>query len=140
MSIVYAISAGSYSDYRIVAVFSSEEKANEFMRLVPDPDYNGIEVYELDSKVPDLIKHGYSPWFVLMLRDGTTERSERRDIDRFTAEYMDCRIWKRSTASAYRGCGVPDCLEATVWAKTGKQAIKIVNEKRAQLIASGEWD
>ena len=46
----------------------------------------------------------------------------------------------RTKAPAYQGKGVPDCLNATVLARNEKHAIKIVNEKRAQIIAAGEWE
>ena len=48
-------------------------------------------------------------------------------------------IWRRSQAPAYVGKNVPDCLHGTVWAKDSTHAIKIMNEKRTQMIAMGEW-
>jgi hypothetical protein len=38
------------------------------------------------------------------------------------------------------GKGIPDALQADVWAKNEQHAVKIVNEKRAQMIANGEWE
>jgi Fe-S cluster biosynthesis and repair protein YggX len=74
-----------------------------------------------------------------MLKDGTTERTDRQDAGIYNVTNMRCFIWKRSKAPAYIGKGIEDCLNSTVWAKSEKQAIKIVNEKRLQMIANGEW-
>lgn len=141
MAKVYAVNSGSYSDYRICGIFSTQEKAAAFMQYVRETDYNDIEVYELDPPTVDLIKRGYSIWRVLMLRDGTTER-----IDKVYPEYFNVSdvgnpfLWRRTQAPAYLGKGIPDAWQSTVWAKTEKQAIKIVNEQRLQLIALGKWE
>jgi len=77
MKKIYAVNSGSYSDYRVVALFSTPERAQEFMAAVPDSDYNGVEEFELNPDTADLIKRGYSLWLVHMLRDGNTERVEQ---------------------------------------------------------------
>lgn len=128
MKKVYAVSSGCYSDYRVNAIFSTKELAEEFMRLIPDSDYNDIEVYEVDPNTPDLIKRGYSIWFIHMLKDGTTERVGKSDINLYSVGDIGHRIWERTKAPAYKGKGIPDILTSTVWAKTEQQAIKIVNE------------
>jgi hypothetical protein len=136
---IYAVNSGSYSDYSIDALFSSKELAEDYMAKVKDGDYNDIEEFQLDPPDADFIKRGYSVWSVHMLKDGTTERithgTDSYDIGNAGSHI----IWKRSTAPAYRGKGVLDILISDVWAKTEKHAIKIVNEKRAQMIASGEF-
>jgi hypothetical protein len=139
MKKVYAVSSGSYSDYRVDAIFSTKKLAEEFMRIIPHNDYNAIEEYEIDPVAPDIIKRGYSIWSVHMLRDGNTESVKKREIELWTVGNIGHTIWRRSQASAYKGKGIPDILTSMVWAKTEKQAIKIVNEHRAQMIANGEW-
>ena len=136
---VYAVNAGSYSDYRIVAVFSTKAKAEAFMRVVSG-DYNGLEEFALDRNDCDLVARGYSLWLVCMLRDGRVERLERRGNTSYeTGEVGEDRIWSRSNAPAYKGTNTPDCLISTVWAKTEKQAVKIVNETRSRMVAEGTW-
>jgi hypothetical protein len=138
---LYAVSSGSYSDYSVDAIFSSKEKATEFMRMVPDGDYNGIEVYELDPPYVDKIKKGYSIWDILMLRDGTVERVHRSELRKWEVlRSSEPRIWQRTKAPAYKGKGIPDCLQVSVWAKTEEQAVKIANEKRVEMIAMGKWE
>lgn len=139
MKTIYAVNSGSYSDYRIVALFSTAERAREFMAAVKDSDYNEIEEFELDPNTADLIRRGYSPWLVHMLRDGTTERVVRQEPEVYEVTNIGHRIWRRTEAPAYKGKGIPDCLISTVWAKSAEGAVKIANEHRAQMIASGEW-
>ena len=139
MKKIYAVNAGCYSDYRIVALFSTTERAQEFMAAVPDGDYNELEEFELDPNTADLIRRGYSIWTVHMLRDGDTERVTRNKPEIYEVTSVGHQIWRRTQASAYAGRGIPDILTSTVWAKSEAQAVKIVNEHRAQMIASGEW-
>ena len=140
MKQVFAVSSGSYSDYRVNAIFSSRELAKEYMAAVSNSDYNEIEVYELDPPTVDLLLRGYSVWRVLMLHDGTTETVTRTDNDYYYVEDVPRHwLWERTKAPAYEGTGIPDALDSHVWAKTEQQAIKIVNEKRAQMIADGRW-
>jgi hypothetical protein len=137
---VFAVTSGSYSDYHIVAMFSTKELAEEFIRLIPDEEYNGIEEYELNPPVSDLIKRGYSIWCILMLRNGDTELVERVEMCSWVVNDVDSRLWRRSASTAYNMKGKPDVLVSRVWAKTEKQAIKIVNEYRTQMIANGKWE
>jgi hypothetical protein len=139
MKKIYAVSTGCYSDYRVVALFSTPELAQEFMAAVPDTYYNDVEEFDLNPDAADLIKRGYSLWSVYMLYNGDTERVERQDLSLYGVGNVGHRIWRRTQAPAYQGLGVPDILTSTVWAKSAKAAVKIVNEHRAKIIASGEW-
>lgn len=48
---VYVVTRGEYSDYCISAIFSTHEKAEEYMGGFPG-EFNEIEEYELDSEQP----------------------------------------------------------------------------------------
>ena len=139
MKTVYAVNSGLYSDYRVDAIFSTKEKAEEFMGTIKETDFNKIEEYEIDPPVVDLIKRGYSIWVVHMLVDGTVELIRRTEHDTYTISSIGHRIWRRTQAPAYRGKGIPDVLTSKVWAKTEQRAIKIVNEHRTQMIESGQF-
>lgn len=143
MKKIYVLTQGSYSDYSIVGIFSTRQKAEEFRTLVkPGYDgYNDLEEWTLDPDAPEKIRHGYSIWNVTMLRDGTVEDSSVRDLDYYNvSRALDPPyIWERAKAPYYRGKGVPNCLDAAVWAKSRTHAIKIVNEYRAQFIANNKW-
>lgn len=142
MDKVYVLTSGIYSNYRIVGIFSTRAMADKFRAAVPESDYNETEVHQLDSDAPDLIRRGYSLYHVTMLRDGTTERVERQEVGAYIVgeAAKEPRVWRRTRAAYYKDKGVPDALTATVWAKSDEAAIKIVNEKRAQMIAAGKWD
>lgn len=127
-SIVYGLTTGDYSDYTVVGVFSSKENA----QFIADRmQYVGnIAEWKLDPAVNEL-RAGLMLWIVRMLRDGTTE-SARSDPDSYQApEY---RIWRRN-----RETGLPDVLDARVYARDEAHAVKIVNEIRTRLIANNEW-
>lgn len=139
---IYAVSRGSYSDYRIVALFSTKAKAQGYIAAVKFDSYDDAEIeeFQLDPDTADLLQRGYSVWRVVMLRDGSTERVDRTDNSQYDVEDAPTfHIWERTKAVAYIGKGIPDALVASVWAKSEKAAVKIANEKRAQMIASGEW-
>lgn len=141
---IYAVSSGEYSDYRITALFSTRDLAQAYIDAVKRPDgysdFNDIEEYELDPDTADLMRRGFSVWNVLMLHDGTVERVGRSDNSLYDVQDAPSHyIWPRSTAPGYKGTGAVDGLQSKVWAKTEKAAVKIVNEKRLQMIASGEW-
>lgn len=143
MSKVYLVTRGSYSDYSVSAVFSTQKAAQEYMKAVGGKyaDWNAIEEYEMDPPAVRRLKDGYRVWSVTMRHDGTVEQCYVNDTEPYVVESAPSyRIWERTKVPAYRGqSGVVDALQASVWAKTLKQAVKVVNERRAAMIASGEW-
>lgn len=69
-----------------------------------------------------------------------TDRVEKRDEVTSYQLTGSVAIWRRSTAPAYIGKGLKDVLHATIWAKDADHAVKIANEHRTRMIASGEWN
>lgn len=129
---VYVLTTGAYSDYGIVAIFSSEEKAVQFKKDYPKNEYGGyndIEEYDLDNPGDRYIK-GRRPFSVSMYRNGDSEGMEFSGVP--GGEDIDYRV--------YRFGGREICYFYNVWADSSQHALKIVNERKAQLIASGEWD
>lgn len=122
MKKVYVVSSGSYSDYKVEAIFSTKKLAEEFETLVPDLDYNDIEEYEFDPPTADLIKRGYSIWRIHMLIDGTTEMVEKAETSLYDVTKVGHRIWRRTQVPIYKGKGIPDILTSDVWAKTEQAA------------------
>jgi hypothetical protein len=137
---IWVVEQGSYSDYRVVGVFSTERNA----KLIADAinaarDYGDkatVEQWALDPAVEDL-NAGRRRWRVLMRRDGLVESVTQNDSLYDVNEQV--HIWWREKAPAYQGKGVPNVLEATVWASDAEHAIKITAEHRARMIAMGEW-
>jgi hypothetical protein len=121
---VYVITEGEYSGYGIVTVFSTEELANKFVEMYPD---TRIEEYILDY-YEQRVRDGKKPYNVWMFRDGTTQHCNETMNEPRGIEFHKV------------GLNGNIVVDVTVFAKDEQHAVKIVNEKRAQLIASGEWD
>lgn len=129
---IYLVSAGDYSAYGIDALFSSYDKAQAFIDEVCG---ERIEEYELDPPNVDMKRKGYKLWFITMKRDGSVlccnDQSFRGDLVDTSGELEI----NDSCSGKYR-----DIAYARLWAKSEEHAIKIVNEKRAQMIAMGKWE
>lgn len=71
---VYVLIQGAYSDYRVIGVFSSEDKARNALEELKK-SYSGldapttIEEYELDDLF-NYTKHGYKLYTVVMNKEG----------------------------------------------------------------------
>ena len=116
--------------------FSTKKNAETVKGAINDPDYSVREV-KLDECVSN-IRKGYSPFQVLMLRNGSVEEAYRNTIAYFTLN-ESFFIWERTKSQAFKGKGRPDCLSACVWARNEKHAIQITNRHRLAMIKSGEW-
>ena len=53
MKKVYVVTAGDYSDYHIVGIFDSREKAEEYINHSTDSDLNGVDEWVLNELKPD---------------------------------------------------------------------------------------
>ena len=131
---IFAVTSGSYSDYRVNALFSTRAKAQAFIDAVKDSDINSIEAYDLDPPVADLMGRGYVPWHVRMKRNG--------DVLSTSSEASVYRVESanRTEVNLWGAVNEAQTLVVVCWAKSSDAAIKIANEKRAELIASGKWD
>ncbi len=142
MKSIWVIEKGSYSDYRVVGVYSTKEGAELVCKRINGADdYSDraiVSEWPLDPGV-EAINQGLSPFVVHMLRDGTTEKVWMDESDFEYTLNDQPTIWRRSEAPAYRGKNAQDYITARVFAKDSQHAVKIVNEHRTRMIASGEW-
>jgi hypothetical protein len=119
MGTIYIVTAGEYSDYHVVSVFDSRDKAESFVEYYNDNDNwseAGIEEYELNEHA-DQVQKGYNYYFVRMQMDGNTKeicKDTPSNIDNFLSRDLNNNIIDH------------------VWAKDEEHAIKIVNERRIQ--------
>lgn len=125
MTTIYVVTRGSYSDYQIVGVFSTKEKAEAFTEFYPKTGYNGlndIEEYELNavSKYPA----GKRAFMARFTVDGEMA------IEQIAPEYVN------ETVKPY-GDNETMCTEC--WAADELSAAKIANERRVQTIAANQW-
>jgi len=127
---VFLITAGTYSDYRILGACSTRYAATEWASLYPDYE---IEEFELDQ-VP-AHPSGHQLRSVRMDSDGNV-------VPIFGKVTMVCEPdsnaneWKQD--AAYKTPPIAT-MWIRVWARDARHAIKIANEKRIQAIASGQW-
>jgi len=136
MKSVWVLEQGSYSDYRVVGVFSSREnaeKVRDWINAASASDRAELAEWDLDPAVAAL-NAGHKQWNVAMAYDGTVEKCERDDGEYYRQPNAALTIWERTKAPAYKdNPEIRDLLIGTVWAKDEKHAIKIANEKRGQL-------
>lgn len=124
---IYLVSTGNYSNYGILAAFSTEEKAKELLAILKkDSDECGIEEYELDPEVGD-----FTQYSVFMKKDGSLLGKT------YTAKvYFPTPSHAWSTVDSDHPEGY---MNYVVIAKSEEQAIKSANEVRAQAIAMETW-
>ena len=132
---IWVVEQGEYSDYRVVGVFTSEQNAQTVADAIGCDA--SVAQWPLDPAVAEL-NQGHKQFVVHMHRDGKVESCRKWDISSYNIA-GSFTIWERSKAPAYRGQGLDDLLQATVWASDKKHAVKITNEKRVQMIASNAW-
>lgn len=137
MTTVWAIEEGEYSDYHVVGVFTSKENAEKVLEKLKDKyTYPTLVEWPLDPAVAEL-NQGLSQYLVWMLKDGSVESVKQQEFSAYNLA-GEIRVWERSKVPFFKG-EKPDILTATVWATDDKHAIKIVNEKRIQMLASEQW-
>jgi len=126
--IIYAVSDGSYSDYGVIAIFEDEQKAEAFREW---HRYDCVEEFPLNPELPAM-RPGWNLYQFSMDRSGDTEHMQllhepastehKTEIDYHpTHYYIESHLW---------------CV---VVARDEQHAVKITNEKRAQLIAMNKW-
>lgn len=117
---VWIIEQGSYSDYRVVGIFSTRANAELFMSKMEglDDTYDPISISErnLDPNI-DAIHAGKHCYRVSFLLDGTLQRVERHRHIELEGSFH----WR-------------DGHMYTVMAKDDDHAIKIASEKVFQYI------
>lgn len=142
MSKVWIIEQGSYSDYRVVGIYTTAENAQRICdRINQNEDYEKAEVSEreLDPGI-DALNQGLNKFFIVMAADGVLERCEEsRSWDGYDiADGSTLRPWRRTTAPAWQGMeGIIDAVQGSIFARDVEHATKIVNEHRLVLLAEG---
>lgn len=122
---IYVVTAGCYSDYHICAIFSTKEFAEKYIKI-NGGDNPRIEEYEINA-YNDLLNKNYKMFTVFMDKDGNSEIR----VNEYLSDQPN-HVW-------FFKAELVDKLGINVIAKNEKHAIKIVNEKRIQLIANEMW-
>lgn len=151
---IFIVTEGEYSDYHIEAIFSTKEAAEEYRQTYcseyGEPGGGSVEEWEVDDP---LIYNGFpaglAAWSVNMKENGDVDYAHldgKPDADErpaYGTPYffrdtfpspagLKCYIYHGPTFGAWY-------LSMSVLARNKEHAIKIVNEKRTQLIAMNQW-
>jgi len=124
MTTVYVVTQGEYSSYKILSVFSERSVAQAFIEQPMRFGWGDarIEEYQLDEFAAQM-REGLTLWRVVMDRGGNVKEAEVSD-----SYYLH---------SSDRPWGAN--VELLAWATDEQHAIKIANDRRAQMIANGDW-
>lgn len=129
---VYLVTSGSYSDYGVRGVYSTRANAERAMgdeRTRSRRDFNDVEEFELDQGVTRL-DAGLTPFSVSMLRTGDDAVAD------VTAPVGTPEGDRGRLSDWHNGAAAP-AFYVFVWARDERHAIKIANEKRIALLATG---
>lgn len=119
---VYIVTKGQYSDYRMVAAYSTEEAAQACLARFPG-NWNDarIEVLPLDVLLPTM----YLPvWYVQMAWDGEVKGTRLVDPDLVSDDLKACDGRVRTWGETF---------SVECYARDEQHAIKIANERRLGL-------
>lgn len=122
LKIVYLVTSGTYSDYNVRGIYSTEEKAQEAKELFAADNY--IEKIVIDEIPPH--PEGMFLFSVRMDKDGECSKSEICDIG-----YQEV---------GWRPYGDGFNVLFHLFARDKEHAIKIANEKRIELLAMNKWE
>lgn len=133
MTKIYLVTQGSYSDYRIVGAFSSEENANKVVEALKTGnswDEAGVEVYDVDSIQT---KEGHRNYCVWMQAGGDSNvyagdgvQSPGSDSEQFSRSYT-------------KGAPSGALLRVSRYVQSEEAAVKIANELRVRWLAEKPW-
>lgn len=130
---IFIVTSGTYSDYRINAVFSTRELAERAIKECADWIGYEIELFPIDEKVP-VLGLGFKMFSVHLSREGNLLKCEEQHLsmDDLSAPPTSRHIYPARDKT-------PSYIGVTVLTKSEEQAIKIANDVRAQSIANNEW-
>jgi hypothetical protein len=119
---VYIVTAGDYSDYRVIAAYSTREDAD---RCVAAAMGERVEEYNLDPFAPEL-RDGWRNWEVRMTRNGHVTSVNQ--------------VGGTPTTEWSINFDVENRMYTNVMAPDRERAIKVAAERRAQFIATSGRD
>jgi hypothetical protein len=133
MASVWVVEQGEYSDYSVLGVYSTQEGAELAAGSVNGKDARAssslatVAEWPLDPNLEEL-RQGLSLWFVNMGKDGGVSSVGKQG----TLDPSNEPWWFNAGFGEWRWI---DC----VWATDARHAVKVVNERRVQMIANGTW-
>lgn len=127
MSKVYIVTSGEYSDYGIDRVFSTEEKAKEWVDVITSMyggNYN-IEQYKLDAPIPERKEYLF---FEAYIENNTIIKSNFEFY--YTDEPSEIKFFRQSDGAYDKICiGTIKLKSGESLAKAKKRAVKVVQDE-----------
>jgi hypothetical protein len=144
---VWILGRGQYSDYGIIGMFSSKEKAYAVYETGKDENNydHFIEPFSMELDALPIPPQG-TKWFeVCMWKDGTSFIEPAAPSDMQPSTWFDESYERNPNPASYFRIyhdkireGERE-LQVTLLAKDEQHAVKIVNERRVQFIAANKW-
>ena len=127
MSKVFIVTSGEYSDYGIDRVFSTEEKAKEWVNVITSM-YGGnydIEQYELDAPIPERKEYLF---FEAYIKDDVIVRS---NFEFYLAdEPIDIKFFRQINGSYdIGGIGTIKLRQGEYIESAKERAVKVVQDE-----------
>lgn len=119
---VWLLGSGAYSNYRVVAVFSTKELADAAAEMIAEPHVFSLEIDHYKGRIKD----GRVYMTAYMDREGDL-RSVGKPVSLNHLTYLT--NWFHQ-----------NLLVTTVLAKDESHAAKIANERRVQILADNAWN
>lgn len=120
---VYIVTSGEYSDYSIEAVFSKKKLAEKYIKNITDWLPHKSNIYRIETWDIDIPVETTKIIQVHMDKNGNTSWLYHVTND----------------SSGYRCFDINDNLVWNVNTDSDEKAIKVVNEKRIQILAHNIW-
>lgn len=126
MTTIYVATSGSYSDYSIDAVFSTREKAEQYIARRNELgglsyEANAVEEWVLDETSPEWLEGKIKCWVV--------------DFARNTADVESAQVWDYNPSE--QATLLHDgSFRAWVFADTQERAVKVAMERRSIWLAN----
>lgn len=124
---IYVVTRGDYSDYRIYAVFTERELAELWIGAREADEYDPYTIEEWpENPNVEYLRAGLKVYEVYMDQNGdnTVKLGDWSSAAQLPKFYILNPLRK---------------LRGTLYAKSPEHAVKIVNEKRVQLLALNRW-
>jgi hypothetical protein len=132
MNKVFVVTSGSYSDYRIDAIFTTRELAQSFIDDFKAHDWRqmDIEEWDLDPNKTHL-KQNRKPYFLRINKKGDVTDLEVADSAYgFEQDIPDAEISYTPNL---------EWMNIYCFAADDDHAVKIAGEKRSQILAANIW-
>lgn len=134
MKKIWVLEQGSYSDKKVIGVFSSEDNAIRAQKIVDDIDFpdSCITEWVLDSGIDCINSNRYVYDIIIEIESGNVYKCNRLPMlgpIRSTYTKLDSDYWK-----CFPDVTFGESLLVSCMARDNIHAIKIANEKRLQFI------